>query len=208
MGTCDKPVEKVIVNYHAAGGSAFDHSKFVMVEGMPEFVKGEIYSGMIGSFAAGFGNAIDTSEPTVSQTVGKNDKVEWAGVEFRFYPGASSGFPAASILIGGEVYYLHFTPAAGMHMGPLQITGRPAVDAYLAEIEHAKASGAATFIGGHGMGTADINAVDFQIGYLKKMKALLGTQISADGLVAAMKAAYPGIVAEDDLSAVAVNLYK
>ena len=34
----EKPVEKVIANYHAAGFSAYEPSQYVMVEGMPEFV--------------------------------------------------------------------------------------------------------------------------------------------------------------------------
>ena len=55
-----KPVEKVIADYHAAGFSAYEPSQYVMVEGMPEFVKGEIYRGMVKGFAANFGDAIDT----------------------------------------------------------------------------------------------------------------------------------------------------
>lgn len=41
----NKPVEKVIANYHAAGFSAHAPSKFVMIEGMPQFVQGDIYKG-------------------------------------------------------------------------------------------------------------------------------------------------------------------
>ncbi len=208
LNKLNKPVEKVIANYHAAGFSAFDHSKFVMVEGMPEFVKGDIYKGMMGNFAAGFGDKMDISDFVPSSTVGRNASINWAGVEFTFSPGASSDFPAASILIGGKVYYMHFTPVANMHMGALQISSREAVNAQLAELEQAKASGATTFIGGHGMATADINAVNFQIEYLKKLKETVSLIKTGDEFILVMKMTYPNLAGEDNLTALATNLYK
>ncbi|MDL2308911.1 hypothetical protein LJC68_04420 [Bacteroidales bacterium OttesenSCG-928-B11] len=105
-----KPIEKVIASYHTGGFNAFDPESIVMIEGMPEFEKGEAYSGM---------------------------------------------------------------------------------SAYLAELEHAKKSGASLFIGGHGMGTAEMKDVDFQIAYLKKMKELMNKEKSSEGFIAAMKKAYP-----------------
>lgn len=159
----NKRVEKVIVNYHAAGFSGFDHSKFVMVEGMPEF---------------------------------------------KFFPGASTDFPAASILIGGEVYYMHFAPVANMHMSALQIPDRKAVDATLAELEHAKASGVTTFIGGHGAGVGNINAVNFQIEYLKKVKETISLIKTGDEFILVMQMTYQDIAGDDNLTALATNLYK
>ncbi len=204
----NKPVEKVIANYHAAGFSAFDHSKFVMIEGMPAFIQGDIYKGMMGNFAAGFGEAMDISEFVPTATVGKNARENWAGIEFRFSPGASSDFPAASVLIGGNAYYMHFTPVANMHMSPLQLSNRQAVDATLTELEHAKATGATVFIGGHGAAMADINAVTFQIGYLKKVKEMTSQIRTGDEFILAMKMTYKDIAGEDNLTALAANLYK
>ena len=93
-------------------------------------------------------------------------------------------------------------------MGPLQITGRTALKAYLSELEKAKTSGAELFVGGHGVATADIVAVDFQIGYLKKMQKLLQDKKNENDFVAAMKSAYPQAATPDNLTAVAANLYK
>lgn len=205
--TLNKPIEKVISSYHAGGFNAFDPSTIVMIEGMPEFEKGEAYSGMMAYFASTFGDALDSRGHEPTATVGKNEKVKWAGVDFQFFPGASSDFPAASVLIGGKAYYIHFAPVANMHMGALQITGRKAVDAYLSELEHAKKTGASTFIGGHGMTVADMSAVDFQIAYLKKVKEVLTQQTTADGFITAMKAAYQGIGGETNLVGVAEVLY-
>lgn len=204
----NKPVEKVIANYHAAGFSAHDHSKFVMVEGMAQFIQGDIYKGMMGNFSAGFGNKMDVSEFVPTAAVGINATVNWAGVDFIFSPGASSDFPAASILIGGKVYYTHFTPAVNVHIGALQITSRESVDAQLAELQKAKVSGATTFIGGHGDATADINAVNFQIDYLKKVKETRDQKRTGDEFVRVMQMSYPNIAGEDNLTAIAANLYK
>ncbi|MBQ6652119.1 MAG: hypothetical protein IJM81_01810, partial [Prevotella sp.] len=50
----------------------------------------------------------------------------YAGVDFRFEHGASSDFPGASIIIGGQVYYSHWAyyPA---HMSPLQLGNADAI---------------------------------------------------------------------------------
>lgn len=203
-----KPVEKVITNYHAAGFSAYDPALFVMVEGMPEFVNGDIYSGMMANFAAGFGDAIDQTSLTPKTTVGKNATENWAGVTFRFSPGATTDFPAASILIGGKAYYTHFTPVANMHMSPLQLPNREAIDATIAELENAKASGATVFIGGHGMATADINAVNFQIDYLKKVKETIELIKTGDEFILVMQMTYKDIAGTENLTPLATNLYK
>ena len=44
----NKPVQKIITNYHVGGTGNHD---IVMIEGMPEFVKGAIYGGMMQNFA-------------------------------------------------------------------------------------------------------------------------------------------------------------
>ena len=66
---------------------------------MPEFTKGEIYGGMMKGFAQAFGDAM-TEMPTgeVSE-VAFGTMQTWAGVTFEFRHGASSDFPAASILV-------------------------------------------------------------------------------------------------------------
>lgn len=203
-----KPVEKVIANYHAAGFSGFDHSKFVMIEGMPEFIKGDVYSGMMANFAAGFGDKMDISEFVPTVTIPVNAEKKWADIEFAFSPGASTDFPAASVLIGGEVYYMHFTPVANVHMGAIQISNRDAVTATLSQLEKAKASGATTFIGGHGDGIADMNAVDFQIAYLKKIKETISSIKTGDEFILVMQMTYKNMAGEENLTALATNLYK
>ena len=198
-----KPVEKRITDYHVGGTGSHD---VVMAEGMPGFTKGEVYGGMMKGFAQAFGDAI-TAMPTgkVSEVAFGTTRT-WAGVTFEFRHGAATDFPGASILIGGKVYYTHWTPAQA-HVSYLQVSSPAAIDAEIAEAENSLASGATLFIGGHG-GAAWRDAVEFKIAYLKQMKELLGANQTAQAFVAAMKAAYPGLPGEAGLEDVAKALYK
>ena len=181
LSKLDKPVETRITDYHVGGTGKHD---VVMVQGMPEFTKGEIYGGMMKGFAQAFGN----------------------GVTFEFRHGATSDFPGASILIGGKVYYTHWTPAKA-HVSHLQISSPAAIDAEIAEAENSLASGATLFIGGHG-GAATRDAVEFKLAYLKKMKEQLAANKTAQAFVDAMKQAYPGLPGEAGLEDLGKALYK
>ncbi len=199
----DKPVEKRITDYHVGGTGSHD---VVMAQGMPEFTKGEIYGGMMQGFAQAFGDAL-TDLPTGQTTeVAFGTTHTWAGVPFEFRRGASSDFPAASILIGGKAYYTHWTPAKA-HVSHLQVYSPAAIDAEIAEAENSLASGATLFIGGHG-GAAERDAVEFKIAYLKKMKELLADNKTAQAFVDAMKRAYPELPGEAGLEELGNALYK
>lgn len=130
----------------------------------------------------------------------------WAGVTFEFRHGASTDFPAASILITGKAYYTHWTPAKA-HVSHLQVSSPAAIDAEIAEAELSLASGAELFLGGHG-GAARRDAVEFKIGYLKKMKELLAANQTTQAFVEAMKQAYPGLPGEAGLEGLAKALYQ
>lgn len=203
LANVDKPVAKRITDYHL-GGTA-DH-EILMMKGMPEFVKGSVYGGMMKGFQKAFGDTM-TALPT-----GKEDEVDFgstqtfAGVTFEFRHGAASDFPGASIIIGGKVYYTHWTPAQA-HMSPLQLSSRAAVDAELAEAERELNSGAALFVGGHGGATTKCS-VEFKIEYLKTVKAILASAKTADEFVAALTKAYPDLPGADGLDALAAALYR
>lgn len=198
-----KPVAKRITDYHVGGTG--DH-EVVMAEGMPAFVKGPVYGGMMKSFEQTFGDTM-TSMPT-----GKEDEVafesthDYAGVPFAFHRGASSDFPAASIIIGDKVYYTHWTPAKA-HMSHLQLTSRAAVDAEIAEAERELNSGAVLFIGGHG-GATQKESVEFKIAYLNTIKNLLETATTPDEFASALNKAYPNLPGADGITALANALYQ
>lgn len=203
LSKLNKPVEQRITDYHV-GGTA--HHDVVMPEGMPAFTKGEIYGGMMQNFAQLFGDAL-TSMPTGKASEVAFDKtMTWAGVPFEFRHGASTDFPGASILIGGKVYYTHWTPAKA-HVSHLQVSSPAAIDAEIAESEKSLKSGATLFIGGHG-GAAKADAVQFKIGYLKTMKKLLAGNRTPEAFIDAMKKAYPNLPGADGLEELAKALYK
>lgn len=203
LSALEKPVEKRITDYHVGGTGNYD---VVMAEGMPEFTKGEIYGGMMKGFAQAFGDAM-TEMPTgeVSE-VAFGTTQTWAGMTFEFRHGASSDFPAASILIDGKAYYTHWTPAKA-HISHLQVSSPAGIDAEIAEAENSLASGAKLFIGGHG-GAAKRDAVEFKIAYLKKMKELINANPTSQAFVDAMKKAYPGLPGEAGLEDLGKALYK
>ncbi|MBO5193555.1 MAG: hypothetical protein J6B62_01535, partial [Bacteroidales bacterium] len=113
-----KPVQQRITDYHV-GGTA--HHDVVMPEGMPEFSKGEIYGGMMQHFAQIFGDALTGMPTGKASEVAFGSTKTYAGVPFEFRHGASTDFPGASILIGGKVYYTHWTPAKA-HVSHLQVS--------------------------------------------------------------------------------------
>ena len=198
-----KPIEKIISDYHLGGSGNYAQ---IMAEGMEEFSKGPIYGGMMKGFEQMWGDTM-TELPTGDVTeVPFGTTQTWAGVTFEFRHGASSDFPAASLLIGGKVYYTHWTPVKA-HVSHLQISSPAAIDAEIAEAEKSLASGAELFIGGHG-GAAKRDAVEFKIAYLKKMKEILTANKSSQDFVYAMKKAYPGLPGEAGLEDLGKALYK
>lgn len=198
-----KPIEKIISDYHLGGSGNYAQ---IMAEGMEEFSKGPIYGGMMKGFEQMWGDTM-TELPTGDVTeVPFGTTQTWAGVTFEFRHGASSDFPAASLLIGGKAYYAHWTPVKA-HISHLQISSPAAIDAEIAEAEKSLASGAELFIGGHG-GAAKRDAVEFKIAYLKKMKEILTANKSSQDFVDAMKKAYPGLPGEAGLEDLGKALYK
>lgn len=198
-----KPVERRITDYHA-GGTA--HHDVVMPEGMPEFMKGDVYSGMMRNFATLFGDALTAMPTGRSSEVAFGTTMTYAGITFAFRHGAATDFPGASILIGDKVYYTHWAPAEA-HASHLQISSPAAIDAEIAESKAALDSGATLFIGGHGR-AANADAVRFKIEYLTAMKRVLAANNSPEAFVEAMNDIFPDLPGKEGLTDLAKALYK
>ena len=196
-----KPIVTDITDYHLGGS---DKLPLTMPEGMPAFIEGPVYGGMMKSFADQFGDTMVELPTQKAAEVPFGKTQNWAGVDFDFQHGAASDFPGASIIIGKQVYYTHWTPTEA-HISPLQIANAAAVDAELAEAQKSLASGAKYFIGGHG-GLAEKAQVEFKIAYLQKVKELLAANEDATKFAEALKAAYPELPGDAD--ALAQALYK
>ena len=136
----NKPIEKIVANYHAGGLAELDMRKVVMVEPMVEFMKSPKAQGMMKHFANVFKGAMDTRLVDVKHTIPQEGLQTWGGIKFNFLKGMSTDFPASSVNIGNKVYYTHFAPNK-MHPSPMQLKNREAVDAMLNELEQARESG-------------------------------------------------------------------
>ena len=196
-----KPIAIDVTDYHLGGS---DQLPLTMPEGMPAFIEGPVYGGMMKQFAEQFGETMVALPTQKAAEVPFDQTQKWAGVDFKFEHGATSDFPGASIIIGGQVYYTHWTPVEA-HVSPLQVGSVAAIDAELAEAKEALASGAKYFIGGHG-GLAEKAQVEFKIAYLTKVKELREVNADAAKFTEALKAAYPEL--PGDVDALAQALYK
>lgn len=198
-----KPVAARIVDYHEGGTG---NNPLVQPEGMPKFMHEGVYDAMMKSFQQSFGDKMVDLPTGQATEVAFGETATYAGVTFTFFPGPKNDFPAAGILIGKDFYLSHWAPGK-THMNALQLAGKAAVAQALEGWQIAKASGSKYFLGGHG-GCADLDALNFRIGYLKTIAKLLEKDTTAEAFVSDLKAAYPGLAGEDGLAAMAANLYK
>ena len=197
----NKPVVTDITDYHLGGS---DQLPIVMPEGMPGFIEGPIYGGMMKGFAEQFGETMVDLPTQKASEVAFGSTQQYAGVDFRFEHGASSDFPGAMIVIGGQVCYTHWA-FYGAHMSPLQLGSAAAIDAELAATRAALATGAKYYIGGHG-GLVEQPAVEARIQYLETLKRLRAEKKDTTSFAEALKAAYPDM--PGDIAPLAEALYK
>lgn len=197
-----KPVVAAIADYHEG---ARQNAKLYVAEGMKSFFVGPIYGGMMNGFHKQWGESIVALPDLASATeIGFGKTVKLAGVDFKFEKGASSDFPAASVLIGGKAYLTHWAPAKA-HVSPLQISSLAAIDAEILAAKASLASGAELFLGGHG-GAADKESVEFKIAYLENLKNLAEKFHDAETLADAIEKAYPGLAGKSNVEGLAAAL--
>ncbi|HIV15971.1 MAG TPA: hypothetical protein IAB18_08745 [Candidatus Avisuccinivibrio pullicola] len=198
-----KKVAARITDYHLGGTGSFS---LTMPEGMPAFISGPVYGGMMQGFQRSFGETMVALPSGTTQEVPFESVQQLAGVDYAFEHGAASDFPAASILIGSQVYLTHWAPAIA-HASALQISSREAVTAEIAEARESLDSGAVLFAGSHG-GVAGRRAVQFKISYLETVERLLDLYDTPAAFRAALLEAYPGLPGAGGVDALAAALYK
>jgi len=197
-----KPVVARIADYHIGATGKND---IIVAKGMKQEIENGGYAAMINGFKKNFGDAMLLPDGKMVEQDFDND-FSLAGVNFRFEHGPSTDFPAASVIIGNQVYLTHWA-AAKAHMNALQISSPAVLDAEINEAKEALRSGCKVFAGGHG-GCAEKSDMKFKLKYLKTLKKAMNKCRNADEFVKSVKKAYPGINGEDGLKAVAANLYK
>ena len=202
LASLGKPVAHRISDFHL--GNTGD-AALLVPQGMTAVFKGPQYGGMMAHFAEQYGDAIVPLPTGETVEVDFNTDLTLADVPFRFLHGASNDFPGADIVIGKDVVYLHFAPAQA-HINTLYASTPAGIDARLAELETALATGATLFVVSHG-NPATADYVKFLMDYLGKVKSLRASSPDAEAFAAALTAAFPGLPGEAGVADLAKALY-
>lgn len=204
----NKPIERVLVSFHAAGLKTYEHEHKVITKPMAEFMNSAAAKGMLGFFDKAFKGAMDTEVVEFDEHIDASTKFTVDGVEYTLEPTSVPGMPGVNIAIGNQAYYQHFAPAKGFHSSKNQIKNKASVDGALADALKAKKGKYTLFLGSHGVGKANIEDLNFQIKYLKTMQKVATKATSSDDFIKYMNVKFPNCKGEKDLKAIAANLYK
>lgn len=197
-----KPIAKRIADFHL--GNTGD-ATLTTPEGMPEVFNGEQYQKMMARFAKEYGDAMVALPTGKMETVPFDTTLDFVGIPFKFLHTSTNDFPGADILIGEDVVYSHFTPSKA-HIRARSLSGKDGLQSRIDELERVKNTGAVWFIGGHGA-PVTVDAIDFELGYLKKVQDLLKTQPDAKAFAEALIEAYPDLDGADNVTGLAEMLY-
>lgn len=198
-----KTVKARIVDYHEGGTGI---NPIIQPEGMPKFMHEGMYAAMMEGFKKSFGDKMVDLPTGNAEEVRFGTTKTISGVRYHFVNGPKNDFPAAGILIGKSFYLMHWAPEKA-HMNALQLANREAVAQALEGLKTAKSYKAKYYLGSHG-GVATPSDLDFRISYLSKIEQLLAKNNDAASFVSDLKAAYPSLLGEEGLDALAANLYK
>ena len=203
-----KPIEKVLVSFHAAGLKVYENEHKVITKPMAAFMQSDAAKGMLGFFDKAFGGAMDTEVVEFDEQIDASTTFTVDGVTYTLEPTSVPGMPGVNMAIDGQVYYQHFAPAEGFHASKNQINSKAAIDGALEDALKAKRAGCTLLLGSHGTGKAGVQDLDFQISYLKTMKGIAAQAKTADAFIVQMNAAYPDCQGEEDLKGIAAKLYE
>jgi len=196
-----KPLAADVTSYHFGGSNTLP---LTMPEGMWAFIVGPTYSGMMKGFTDQWGDQLVNMPTREVAEVPFDQTQRWDGIDFKFIHGPANEMPAASIIIGGQVFYAHWVPAKA-HMSPMQLRNVEAIDSELEAAKVAADANCKYYVGGHG-GVAGKAEADFKVAYLTKVKELRAEKADAAAFAEALKAAYPDLTG--DVDALAQGLYK
>lgn len=203
-----KPVEKVLVSFHAAGLKTYASEQKVITKPMAEFMKSDAAKGMLGFFNQAFKGEMDTELVEFDEQIDASTNFTVDGVTYSLEPTSLPGMPGVNIAIGNKVYYQHFAPAKGYHASKNQIKNIASIEGALSDAQKAKKKGYSLLLGSHGYGKAGVEDLNFQIKYLKIMKNIALKAVSSEDFIKKMNKKYPNCKGEKDLKAIAIELYK
>lgn len=201
----NKPISKVVANFHSLGLADYKPSVVVMPKAMIEFGQSAVAQGMVASFKDRYGESADLRPHKKAKPFSVPSLQQWAGVDMEFFAAPKCDFPAANILIDNKAYYMHFSPTIS-HIAPMRVSSPESIDMILEELYEVAKSRAEYIFGSHGP-AATQKEVSFQIEYLEKIKSLLATTSSSDLLAQRLIVAYPTLPGIESVKAIAKSLY-
>ena len=202
--TLRKKIICVITDYHEGYLPGVES---LMPKGVPAFLKGELYTGMMAHFKERFGEKIVELHPQQAREVSFGEAFELGQVRYIFRKGVDLDFPCASIIIGNrQVYYSHWA-FRKTHPSPFQINSLQALDAEIMATKAALASGCKVFVGGHG-GVSEEGDVAFRLEYLQTVKKLRAKCANAEELQKAIIEKYVDLSGAEGVGDIAKALYK
>jgi predicted SnoaL-like aldol condensation-catalyzing enzyme len=202
-----KPVEKVLVSFHAAGLKAYPTETKAITKPMAGFMKSDRAKGMLAHFDQAFGGAMDTEIVAFDEILDVPAVFTIDGVDYKLEPTSVPGMPGVNIAIDGQVYYQHFAPSKNRHASQNQISSKAAIDGALIDALKAKAAGYTLLLGSHGIGKAGGEDLGFQISYLETLRQVAAKAQTAGDFIAAVNKAYPDCGGAEDLNGIAAKLY-
>lgn len=194
-----KPVSKTFAVFHAGGLSKENMENVIAPKALVSFCDSDAAKGMIGYFQQTFGDTADFDIPEFTNVVANDATVEVDGVAFRFVDGNK-------LMVGDQIYYQHFAPAAGSHPSFHYIANHNALTTAPGEL--AKGREAVYFIGSHAPGVGQKKDYDFMMGYLATMSRVLEESSTAEAFVNGMEKAYPEAQGKENLETIAKNLFE
>lgn len=202
----NKPVSKVLVNFHPGGLSQYPQGEKVTTKPMDGFIHSDAGKGMLQHFEQVFKGAMDVKIVPFDSVIEAGKTLVIDGVTYEFAQTKMPGMPGSNLSINGQIFFTHFAPAANVHPSPFYINSRKALASALAESKEALKGGYRLFIGSHMPGRGETQDLEFQIKYLETLTAVAAGTDQAAEITAQMKKAFPGCAVEQHLTAIAEKL--
>ena len=150
-------------------------------------------------------NNFKPSGEDVPNEVKAGGNISKDGMKFNFTEGTDAIDNQAALIIGGKIYYSRYAPTRE-HLSAERLNSREAVNAEFKAAQKAFGKKCLYYLGQYG-DYSNQAAQGFVLNYLRDVKKNMEKCSSAEEFVAAMNKAYPKLKGEENLRAVAANLF-
>ena len=150
-------------------------------------------------------NNFKPSGEGIASNIKAGGNISKDGMKFNFTEGTDAIDNHAALIIGGKIYYSRYAPTRE-HLSADRLNSREAVNAEFEAAQKAFSKKCLYYIGQYGT-YGNQAAQGFVLNYLRDVKKQMEKCSNADEFVAAMSKAYPKLKGEENLQAIAANLF-